>query len=30
MHNTINLELFCTYSKKRNWREVVREREKTL
>ena len=28
MHNILNLELFCTYSKKRNWREVVRERER--
>ena len=30
MHNSLNLKLFCTYSKKRNLREVVREREKTL
>ena len=30
MHNSLNLELFCTYKRKRNLREVVREREDSL
>lgn len=29
IHNSLNLELFFTYNRKRNLREVVREREKT-
>ena len=29
IHNSLNLELFCTYGRKRNLRKVVREREKT-
>ena len=28
MHNSLNLKLFCTYSKKRNLREVVSEGER--